>query len=96
MIARHRLTARITATSPLRVALARLARRAAHVPEGDMGDLEQNTIVVDLREGLWRMRVWPDRIRLFRSREQAETQARELARSKSPAWRVIVRETEPA
>lgn len=59
-----------------------------------MPDLERNTIVVDLREGLWRMRVWPDEMQLFRSRDLAEAKAREVACSKIPAWTVIVREPE--
>ena len=92
MALRHRVSARIGGTSPFRVALARLARRPVSVPEGDMSDLEENTIVIDVRDGLWRMRVWPGMIRLFRSRELAEAHARDLASSKSPAWRVIVRE----
>jgi hypothetical protein len=57
-----------------------------------MGDLERNTILIECREGLWRMRVYPDQMQLFRSRELAEAQARELACSKIPAWTVIVRE----
>jgi hypothetical protein len=60
----------------------------------NMDDLEQNTIVVDRRERLWRMRVWPNLIQLFPSREQAEAQAREIACSKIPAWTVIVHEPE--
>jgi hypothetical protein len=59
-----------------------------------MDDLEQNTIVVDQRERLWRMRVWPNLIQLFPSREQAEARARDLACSKVPVWTVIVHEPE--
>jgi hypothetical protein len=57
-----------------------------------MDGLERNTIVVDMRERLWRMRVWPNLIQLFPSREQAEARARELACSRTPAWTVIVHE----
>ncbi len=53
--------------------------------------LEENTIVVDRREGLWRMRVYPDQIQMFRSRELAEAHAQEIACSKIPAWTVVVR-----
>ena len=58
------------------------------------GDLrpEPNTIIIDQREGLWRMRVYPDQVQLFRSREQAEAYAREFACSQIPPWTVIVRE----
>jgi hypothetical protein len=59
-----------------------------------MRDLERNTIVVEMRERLWRMRVWPNLIQMFPSREQAEMHARELACSKIPAWTVIVHEPE--
>jgi hypothetical protein len=47
-----------------------------------------------MRERLWRMRVWPNLIQMFPSREQAEMHARELACSKIPAWTVIVHEPE--
>jgi hypothetical protein len=59
-----------------------------------MDDLEQNTIVVDRRERLWRMRVWPNLIQLFPSRDQAEARARDVACSQIPAWTVIVHEPE--
>ena len=78
----------------LQAALNRIARRPVGVPEVDMDDLEKNTIVVERRERLWRMRVWPNLIQLFPSREQAEAQAREVACSKVPAWTVIVHEPE--
>lgn len=61
----------------------------------DLGDVEKNTIVIDRREGLWRMRVYPDRIQFFRSRELAEAHAQEVACSQMPRWTVIVREQEP-
>lgn len=57
-------------------------------------DVEPNTVVVDRRDGLWRMRVHPDEVRLFRSRELAEAHARELACSRMPPWTVIIRDTE--
>ena len=54
--------------------------------------LEKNTIVIDHREGLWRMRIYPDQVQLFRSRELAEAHAQEIACSHVPPWTVIVRE----
>jgi hypothetical protein len=56
--------------------------------------LEQNTIRIECREGLWQMRVYPDLMQLFRSRELAEACARELACSKIPAWTVVVSEAD--
>jgi hypothetical protein len=55
-------------------------------------DLEQNTILIECREGLWQMRVYPDLMQLFRTRELAEARARELACSKIPVWTVVVPE----
>ena len=57
-------------------------------------DLDKNTIIVEAREGLWRMLVYPDQIQLFPSREAAEANARNLALSRIPPWTVIVREAE--
>ena len=53
--------------------------------------VEPNTIAIDEREGLWRMRIYPDQVQLFPSRELAEAHARDLACSKIPPWTVIVR-----
>lgn len=52
--------------------------------------LEKNTIVIDRRDGLWRMRTYPDAVQMFGSREQAEARAKELACAQSPPWTVIV------
>ena len=46
----------------------------------------RNTILVERREGLWRMVVYPDEVQMFRSRE--------LASRRVPPWTVIVREPE--
>jgi hypothetical protein len=56
-------------------------------------DLDKDTIIVEAREGLWRMLIYPDQIQLFRSRELCEANARNLALSRI-AWTVIVREPE--
>jgi hypothetical protein len=61
-----------------------------------MTDLEKNTIVIDQRDGLWRMRVYPDIVQMFRSRELAEANAQDLACSRIPPWTVIIRERENA
>ena len=53
---------------------------------------EPNTILVERRDGLWRMVVYPDEVQMFRSRELAEAHAQEVACSKVPAWPVMVRE----
>ena len=53
-------------------------------------DIAPNTIVIDCRDGLWRMRIYPDQVQMFPSRELAEAHARELACSRIPAWAVIV------
>lgn len=53
--------------------------------------LEKNTIVIDRRDGLWRMRMYPDAVQMFASREQAEARAQELACAQSPPWTVVVR-----
>jgi hypothetical protein len=55
-------------------------------------DFEKNTIVIDRRDGLWRMRLYPDTVRIFRSRELAEAHAQEVACSRIPPWTVIVRD----
>ena len=52
----------------------------------------RNTILVESREGLWRMIVYPDEVQMFRSRELAEAHAQERACSQEPPWTVIVRE----
>jgi hypothetical protein len=62
------------------------------MPPGEELPLERNTIVIDQREGLWRLRMYPDKMQLFRSRELAEAHAQELACSQVPPWTVIVRE----
>lgn len=90
----HQLTARMRVTSSLTLTLAKLVGRPSSVPLEDMDDLERNTIVIDMRERLWRMRVWPNLIQLFPSRELAEAHAEELAMSHSPPWTVIVRKPE--
>ena len=59
-----------------------------------MSNVEKNTIVIDRRGGLWRMRVYPDTVQTFRSRELAEAHAQELACSKVPRWPVIVRDSD--
>lgn len=59
-----------------------------------MSDVEQNTIVIDRRGALWRMRVYPDKVQTFRSRELAEAHAQELACSKVPRWAVIIRDSD--
>ena len=52
-----------------------------------------NTIIIDQREGLWRMRVYPDQVQLFRSREQAGVRAgiRKLTDSSVDSDRARVR-----
>lgn len=54
----------------------------------------RNTILVEPREGLWRMVVYPDEVQMFRSRELAEAHAQERACSRVPPWTVIIREPE--
>lgn len=54
----------------------------------------KNTIIVERRDGLWRMIVYPNAVQIFRSRELAEAHAQEVACSHIPAWTVIVREPE--
>jgi len=56
--------------------------------------VEKNTILIDRRDGLWRMRVYPDKVQMFRSRELAEAHAQELACARVPPWTVIIREPE--
>jgi hypothetical protein len=56
-----------------------------------MPDIEKNTVVVEQREGLWQMLVYPDMVQFFPSRELAEAHAQELAYSKIPPWTVVVR-----
>lgn len=51
----------------------------------------RDTIIVERRDGLWRMLVYPDGVQMFRSRELAEADAQEIACSHIPAWTVIVR-----
>ena len=64
-------------------------------PFTDATPLEKDTIVIERRDGLWRMRVHPDLIQLFESRELAEAHAKEIACSHIPAWTVIVESNEP-
>ena len=56
--------------------------------------LQENTIVIDQRDGMWRMRVWPDQVQFFGTRESAQAHAQDLACSKTPRWTVIVRDSE--
>jgi hypothetical protein len=70
-------------------------RRKSRERSSDLGDVEKNTVVIDRREGLWRMRIYPDRIQFFRSRELAEAHAQEFACAQVPPWTVFVREHEP-
>ncbi len=56
-----------------------------------MDPVERNTIVVDSREAVWRVRVYPNHVKLFLSREGAEAHAQQIACSKTPVWPVIVR-----
>lgn len=67
-----------------------MARTAAPLVETPA----KNTIIVERRDGLWRMIVYPNAVQIFRSRELAEAHAQEVACSQVPAWTVIVREPE--
>ena len=55
----------------------------------------RDTIIVERRDGLWRMIVYPNDVQIFRSRELAEAHAQEVACSRVPAWTVIIREPQP-
>jgi hypothetical protein len=58
--------------------------------------LDKNTIVIDRRDGLWRMRVHPDTVQMFGTREEAEARAQELACAQDPPWTVVVKTALPA
>jgi hypothetical protein len=58
-----------------------------------MPTVEKDTIVIDKRDGLWRLRLYPDVVQFFPSRELAEAHAKELACSNIPPWTVIIRES---
>ena len=70
-------------------------RRARPIPETElelMTNTEQNTIVVERSDGLWRVLIHPDQVQTFGSRELAVAHAEQLAFSRVPASTVIVRE----
>ena len=67
-------------------------RRARGSKVGTSDSLEPNTIVVDSREAIWRVRVYPGHVQLFLSRAMAEARARDIARLKAPPWTVILHE----
>jgi hypothetical protein len=68
--------------------------QGGEAPGQAMKDLEKNTIVIDQRDGLWRMHVYPNTVQIFRSRELAEANAQELACARIPPWTIIIREPE--
>jgi hypothetical protein len=57
-----------------------------------MTNTEQNTIVVERCDGLWRVLIHPDQVQMFGSRELAVAHAQQLARARLPASMLIVRE----
>ena len=57
-----------------------------------MTDIEENTVVVERHEGLWRVLVYPNGVHTFGARTLAEGFAREVAYSRTPPWTVVVRE----
>jgi hypothetical protein len=77
-------------------------RRQTHSPIPDtprrrelgtlMTNTEQNTIVVEQSDGLWRVLIHPDQVQTFGSRELAVAHAQQLACSRVPASTVVVRE----
>ena len=57
-----------------------------------MTTTEQNIIVVERSDGLWRVLIHPDHVQTFGSRELAVSRAQQFASMRARASNVVVRE----